>query len=134
GMRFEKSAMPTATPSRRHRLLIIDDDPTIGVVAEEVFNTGRYELRQAPHSAAGLRQIKDWCPDVLLLDHRLPDQCGLEWLPRIASRHRDLPILFISASRSAATTIEAVRQGAFDCLPKPLQPEVLKRRVEDALE
>ena len=73
-------------------------------------------------------------PDVILLDLRLPDQSGLEIYQAIRQVDGRIPVIFITIARSADSAIEAMRQGAYDYLFKPLDLQELRRVINEALE
>ena len=73
-------------------------------------------------------------PDVILLDLRLPDQSGLEIYQAIRQVDGRIPVIFITLARSADSAIEAMRQGAYDYLFKPLDLQELRRVINEALE
>src|SRR5262245_54797591 len=123
------SALTTLRPRSRPRmahLLLIDDDPA--VIEEQVrqaFPTHRVAV--AGTGAEGLKQIGDKPPDVILLDLRLPDQSGLEVYQQIRKADARIPVIFITLAKSADAAIEAMRQGAYDYLFKPLDLHQLRR-------
>ena len=59
-------------------------------------------------------------PDVILLDLRLPDQSGLEVYQAIRQIDARIPVIFVTIAKSADAAIEAMQQGAFDYLFKPI--------------
>ena len=59
-------------------------------------------------------------PDVILLDLRLPDQCGLDVYQEIRRIDAHIPVIFVTMTKTADAAIEAMRQGAYDYLFKPL--------------
>ncbi len=73
-------------------------------------------------------------PDVVLLDLRLPDLSGLEVYRRIRQVDARIPVLFITAATASEHAIEAMKQGAYDYLIKPLDAQHLRRVVGQALE
>jgi DNA-binding NtrC family response regulator len=87
-----------------------------------------------PSGAEGLRQFEALHPDVVLLDLRLPDHSGLDVYRQIHQLDARTPVVFITATTTAETAIEAVRQGAFDYLFKPVDLEQLTRVVGQAFE
>jgi len=70
----------------------------------------------------------------VLLDLHLPDRPGLEVYRAIRAIDARIPVIFITTAKTADTAIEAVKRGAFDYLPKPLDLEQLRRVVAEALE
>jgi DNA-binding NtrC family response regulator len=118
-----------------NRLLLVDDDP--GLILdqiEHVFAPQGVEITTASTGAEGLHQFEKNHPDVVLLDLRLPDLSGLEVFRQIHQLDARTPVVFITATMTAETAIEAVRQGAFDYLFKPVDLEQLSRVIGEAFE
>src|SRR5437660_4545721 len=116
-------------------LLLIDDDPVL--IAEQVrqaFPAPRYRVEVAGTGAEGLQQVRAGPPDVILLDLRLPDQSGLEVYQQIRQIDARIPVIFVTLAKTADTAIEAMKQGAYDYLFKPLDLNQLRRVVGEALE
>jgi two-component system nitrogen regulation response regulator GlnG len=117
------------------RLLLIDDDPAL--IPEQVrlaFPAPRYRVEVAGTGADGLECVRCGSPDVILLDLRLPDQSGLEVYHQIRHTDARIPVIFITLAKSADAAIEAMKQGAYDYLFKPLDLQQLRRVVGEALE
>ena len=116
-------------------LLLVDDDPGLLLdQVEHVFARDGVEITVAGTGAEGLRQFEVLRPDVVLLDIRLPDLSGLDVYRQIQKIDARTPVVFITATTTAETAIEAVRQGAFDYLFKPVGLEQLTRVVGQAFE
>jgi DNA-binding response OmpR family regulator len=101
-------------------LLVIDDDPAILLVFRRAFADSEVCLRTAATAREGLGAVARHRPDVVLLDVRLPDRAGLELYREIRRLDGTLPVIFITASGSSDTVIEAMKLGAYDYLQKPL--------------
>ncbi|MBV9126400.1 MAG: sigma-54-dependent Fis family transcriptional regulator [Planctomycetes bacterium] len=117
------------------QLLLIDDDPAL--IPEQVhqaFPSPRYRVEVAATGADGLERVRSEPPDVILLDLRLPDQSGLEVYQQLRRLDARIPVIFITLAKSADAAIEAMKQGAYDYLFKPLDLHQLKRVVGEALE
>src|SRR5271168_5328520 len=115
-------------------LLLIDDDPEL--LPEKVrhlFPAPPHRVEIACTGSEGLQYIAAAPPDVILLDLRLPDQSGLEVLKQIRAIDARIPVVFVTRSRSADSAIEAMRQGAYDYLLKPLDMQKLDRVIGEAL-
>jgi len=116
-------------------LLLIDDDP--GLIPEQVHNAfpaPSHRVEVAATGAAGLNLVRSDPPDVILLDLRLPDQSGLEVYHGIRKADARIPVIFVTMAKTADTAIEAMKQGAFDYLFKPLDLRQVRRVVGAALE
>jgi two-component system nitrogen regulation response regulator GlnG len=117
------------------RLLLIDDDPAL--IPEQVrqaFPAPRYRVEVAGTGTAGLERVRAGPPDVILLDLRLPDQSGLEVYQQVRGLDARIPVIFITMAKGADAAIEAMKQGAYDYLFKPLDLAQLRRVVGEALE
>ena len=116
-------------------ILLIDDDPAL--IPRQVrlaFPAHTHCVVVARTGAEGLARVRTDLPDVILLDLRLPDQSGLEIYQAIRQVDGRIPVIFITLARSADSAIEAMRQGAYDYLFKPLDLQELRRVVNEALE
>jgi len=91
-----------------------------------------------PHSAMtaaeGLRALNQGDFDAVLLDLMLPDEPGLDLLPKLHSRDPNLPVVVITAYSSIESAIEAMRRGAFHYVPKPFKNEEVLHIVHRAVE
>ncbi len=116
-------------------LLLIDDDPgLIEAQARHILAPLAVEIDVARSGAEGLARLAERPADVILLDVRLPDLSGLEVYQRIRQIDARIPVIFITSTTAADTAIEAMQQGAYDYLFKPLDPQQLRRVVGPALE
>jgi two-component system nitrogen regulation response regulator GlnG len=116
-------------------LLLIDDDPAlIPTLVRQVFPGPAHRVEVAGTGAEGLERVRARPPDVILLDLRLPDQSGLEVYQQIRRIDARIPVIFVTMAKTADAAIEAMRQGAYDYLFKPLDPHHLQRAVGEALE
>jgi DNA-binding NtrC family response regulator len=115
-------------------LLIIDDDPDLlPDQVSHVFPASAHRVEIAYTGAEGLERVAEVRPDVILLDLRLPDQSGLEVLKQLRQIEARIPVVLVTVDRSADSAIEAMRQGAYDYLLKPLDLQKLDRVVGEAL-
>jgi two-component system nitrogen regulation response regulator GlnG len=116
-------------------LLLIDDDPDLlPDQVGHVFPAPAHRVEIALTGEEGLERVAAMPPDVILLDLRLPDQSGLEVLKQIRRIDARIPVVFVTVARSADSAIEAMRQGAYDYLLKPLDLQKLSRVIGEALE
>jgi two-component system nitrogen regulation response regulator GlnG len=116
-------------------LLLIDDDPVL--IPEQVrqtFPAPAHRVEIGATGAAGLEHVRAQPPDVILLDLRLPDQSGLEVYQAIREIDARIPVIFVTMAKTADAAIEAMKQGAYDYLFKPLDLHQLRRVVGEALE
>src|SRR5262245_14745770 len=116
-------------------LLLIDDDPDL--IEEQVrqaFPGPGHRVEVAGTGGDGLARVRAEPPDVILLDLRLPDQSGLEVHQQLRRIDARIPVIFVTLAKSAEAAIEAMKEGAYDYLFKPLDLHQLRRVVGEALE
>src|SRR5436305_9319418 len=115
-------------------LLLIDDDPDLlPDQMRQVFPAPAHRVEIAHTGTKGLQRVADVRPDVILLDLRLPDQSGLDVLRQLRQIDARIPVVLVTVARSADSAIEAMRQGAYDYLLKPLDLQELDRVLGEAL-
>src|SRR3954464_5510310 len=117
------------------RLLLVDDDPDL-ILAQvnQVFGPSQHRIDVARTGTEGIRRVAERAPDVVLLDLRLPDQSGLEVYQQIRRLDARIPVIFVTMAKAADAAIEAMKQGAYDYLFKPLDLHQLRRVGGEALE
>jgi DNA-binding NtrC family response regulator len=116
-------------------LLLIDDDPD--VILEQflqVYPAPTHRVGVVGTGAEGLEYLRKDPPDVIMLDLRLPGQSGLEVFQHIRAIDARIPVVFMTIAKGADTVIEAVKEGAYDYLFKPLGLQQLRRVVGEAIE
>src|SRR5437588_10545828 len=116
-------------------LLPIDDDPAhIPGQVRQVFPAPTHRVEVAGTGADGLQRVAAEPPDVILLDLRLPDQSGLEVYRQVRAIDARIPVIFVTGATGADAAIEAMKEGAYDYLFKPLDLAQLRRVVGEALD
>ena len=116
-------------------LLLIDDDPAlIPKQVRHAFPSPPHRVEVARSGANGIDRVRTDPPDVILLDMRLPDQSGLAVYQAIRQVDARIPVIFVTVARSADAAIDAMQQGAFDYLFKPVDLSQLQKVVGAALE
>ena len=115
------------------RILIADDDEGIRASLARVLEQGGHEALVAASGDEALGLLRGGCPDLFLLDLRMPGLPGLETLERARAACPEIPVILMTAYGSTEAVIEAMKLGAFDYVAKPLDPPDLLARVEKAL-
>lgn len=117
------------------RLLLIDDDKfVVPTQVRQTFPAESFALEVATTGAAGLERVRAAAPDLILLDVGLPDQSGLKVYQGIRAIDARIPVIFITMTKTADLAIEAMKQGAYDYLFKPIDQQRLGTVVREALE
>jgi two-component system nitrogen regulation response regulator GlnG len=117
------------------RLLLVDDDPAmiLDQVTHALGSQG-FQIDVARTAEEGLRHAVCQPPDIILLDVHLPDLAGLEAYQRLRQIDGRIPVIFITWAATADTAIEAMKEGAYDYLFKPLDLARLRSVVTQAME
>lgn len=116
------------------RLLLIDDDLSVKLLVERALEGMCDDVKAATTAKAGLTHLRQAGTDLIILDNILPDSLGIDVLNEIHNIDDSVPVIFITARGTGATAIEAMKQSAFDYLPKPLDFSRLREQVARALE
>ena len=117
------------------RLLLIDDDARLSAMVGEYLRNSGFTVETAGSLAAGREQLANGAFDALVLDLMLPDGDGLDLCRelRADARHRQLPLLMLTARGEPMDRIVGLELGADDYLPKPFEPRELLARVKALL-
>jgi len=113
------------------KILVIDDDESIIWVIKKALEPLGYKVISRTRLASGLRAAED-SPHVILLDLMLPDGNGLDGLKEIRASNPDAIVIMITANARMESTIDAMKEGAYDYLEKPFDIDELKIVVEKA--
>ena len=116
------------------QLLIVDDERLIRWSLEQTLAKGGYEVSSASTGEAALAAIREDPPDLILLDLKLPDTDGLQVLRQIKELSPHLQVLIMTAYADVGTAVEAMKLGAYDYLPKPIDFDNLAVTIRNALE
>jgi DNA-binding response OmpR family regulator len=114
------------------RVLIIEDDPTVGEVVARYLKREGYAVEVVADGAAGLRRALADTPDLVVLDLMLPTVGGLEICRRLRAA-APVPIIMLTARGTEADRIAGLEMGADDYVAKPFSPRELTARVKAVL-
>ena len=120
-------------PSTQKRILIVEDDSHIAEGLRLNLSLQGYAVSVAPNGVDGLRQWKDWHPDLIVLDIMLPGIDGLSVLQNIRLEDERLPILILSAKSGDDDKIKGLAYGVDDYLAKPFNLEEFLLRIDRLL-
>ena len=115
------------------RLLIVDDEESIGDALRQVFEYEGHEVRVARDGPQALVMVEESRPDLTFLDVKMPGMDGLEVLESIRGVDGQALVIMISGHGTIDTAVEATRKGAFDFLEKPLDTDRLLVTLRNAL-
>ena len=114
-------------------ILVADDDRAIRMVLNQALIRLGHEVRMTGNAATLWRWVADGEGDLVITDVIMPDENGLDLIPRIKKIRPDLRIIVMSAQNTLLTAVKATERGAFEYLPKPFDLRELVSVVERAL-
>ena len=115
------------------KILLVDDDQNILTTLRIRLESLGYQVVVAQDGEQGLALCESEMPDLVLLDLKLPGINGLEVLKQIKSISPSVEVIMLTAEGTIETSVRAIKLGAYDYLPKPINPKQLKSLVEKAL-
>jgi len=114
-------------------VLVADDDHGIRTVLTEALGRAGYDVRTTGSAATLWRWVEDGLGDLVITDVVMPDDNGLDLLPRIRKLRPELRVVVMSAQNTLLTAVKAAERGAFEYLPKPFDLAELVAVVNRAL-
>ena len=114
-------------------ILVADDDRAIRMVLNQALARLGHDVRMTGNATTLWRWIADGDGDLVITDVIMPDENGLDLIPRIKKLRPDLRVIVMSAQNTLLTAVKATERGAFEYLPKPFDLRELISVVERAL-
>src|SRR6187399_1592074 len=116
---------------------IVDDDQSIRFVFEKALTREEFVVRSFTNPRDVLAALEDDLPQVLVSDIRMPGGSGIDLLNKIKAKHRELPVIIMTAYSDLDSAVSAFQGGAFEYLAKPFDVpkavELIRRAVEESL-
>ena len=117
-------------------ILIIDDNPDIRIILNELIQDAGYKTRLAANYNQALSEIDKKLPEVAIIDVKLDkgDNDGIELLSHIKKKNKDIPVIIISGHANIEMAVNSLKSGAFEFIQKPFDKERLMNFVDRAVE
>jgi DNA-binding NtrC family response regulator len=116
------------------KILIVDDEASNrNILGQELTHEG-YSVMAAGDGREALRKVESSRPDLIILDYMMPDLSGLEVLKELRKRENDTPVVMITAYGTMERAVEAMKEGAYDFITRPFEPDHIALVVRKALE
>lgn len=128
-----KLGLAAARPATQHRVLIVDDNPGVRTSLRAVLRQAGFETVEAGSAAEARQELSLWDFELVLLDLKLVDEPGTILLDELRPRIPSTVVVVVTANPNAQTAVGTLRQGAYDCLFKPFDPDELLEAIERAL-
>ena len=116
-----------------NNILVIDDEDGIRNILQDILSHKGYAVKTVSKGEEGLKILDSENVDLVLLDLVMPGLSGFDVLKTIHRRNPALPILIISAHGDIQTAVKTTRMGAIDFIEKPVDADILLKRIEENL-
>ena len=116
------------------KVLLLDDDEHIRRVLGRYLKANGYQVEEASNLATALRAFDSMRPDIAVFDFRLPDGTALDLLPKIKAIEPETPVIVMTGFGSMELGVALIKNGAEQCLTKPLEPPALLMVINKILE
>jgi len=115
-------------------VLIVDDEQDIREGSQRILSRIGFEVSLASRGDEGLEKLKETRAAIMLLDLKMPGMDGMDVLARVGEIDPDVLVIVITGYATVETAIQAMKQGAYDFIPKPFEPDQLRIIVNRAAE
>jgi diguanylate cyclase (GGDEF)-like protein len=128
---YQRDVQSDVCSSPKHKILIIDDDPTTKAMLCDALCTDEFETRSVSGGKEGLALISEWEPSVILLDLVMPEIDGLQVCEMVRATHLGWrpSVIMVSSKGDQKSIVEALSMGADDFIVKPFNEAELVARV-----
>lgn len=115
-------------------ILIVDDEASVRDSLYQWFKADGYRVDTADGATSALNKLQENPWDIILLDIKMPGMDGIELQNRIKQIDKNIVTIIITAYAAVDTAIQALKDGAFDYVTKPIDPDDLGRLIRNAIE
>jgi DNA-binding NtrC family response regulator len=121
-------------PALSERVLIVEDDPATRVGLAELVGAWGFQTEVAANGEEAMEKITTFRPAIIVSDLVMPRMSGLELLRGLKDQLTDLTLILLTAQGTIESAVEAIKEGAYDYLSKPVDPSRLKILLQKAVE
>jgi DNA-binding NtrC family response regulator len=126
---------PEITPIRRTgAILVVDDENSARHVLCQLLRDDGHEVQDAPDGFKAMGILKEWTPDIILTDLKMPLMDGITLLRKTRELHPDITCIVMTAFASVETAVQSMKSGANDYLTKPLNFDAVELVIQRSLE
>ncbi len=118
----------------KFKILIIDDEEVVLDSCTMILRGKQYQLATARNGALGLELLKEFQPDLVFVDLKMPGISGLEVIDHIRTIDSTIVTIVITGFATVSSAVEAMKNGAYDFLPKPFTPDEFRLITQRGLD
>jgi signal transduction histidine kinase len=116
------------------KILIIDDEEVVLDSCTQILKSGKYQLATAINGELGLKQVREFQPDLVFADLKMPGISGLEVIEKIRELDPLIVVIVITGYATVSSAVDAMKNGAYDFLPKPFTPDEFRLITQRGLD
>src|SRR6056297_1050202 len=132
--KWKRARRKLAESADQYNILVVDDERSIREGVQRVLTRMGCDVRTAPDGETALSILKEEAVTIAILDLKMPGMDGMELHQRIQEIDDRIVVIIITGYATIETAISAMKQGAYDFIPKPFEPDHLKIVVNRAIE
>ena len=121
--------MLNSTSNGKH-ILIVDDEPLVRRSLSEMLTLSGYTVSAASNGKEALDILKNYTADIIISDIKMPEIDGIKLLKQIKSNYPDTQIIIVTGYGSIDSAVEAMKEGAYDYITKPIVDNEIKIVLE----
>ena len=116
------------------RILIIDDEEVVLDSCVRILKSGAYKISTASNGQQGLDLVNEFKPDLVYVDLKMPGISGIEVIEKIRNTDATIVVIVITGYATVSSAVEAMKNGAYDFLPKPFTPDEFRLITQRGLD
>ncbi len=116
------------------KILIVDDEPSNRKILQQELTHRGYAVDTANDGSEALKKVESTRPDLIILDYTMPGLSGLDVLKELRKKEDDTPVVMITAYGTVDRAVQAMKEGAYDFITRPFEPDHIALVVQKALE
>ena len=115
-------------------ILVVDDELIVRESLSKWFREDGFRVDAAENAAAALRKLQAGEWNIMLVDIKMPGMDGIELLQRVRQTNKEVVVIVITAFATVDTAVKALKEGAYDYITKPIDPDYLDHMVDKAIQ
>jgi DNA-binding NtrC family response regulator len=115
-------------------ILVVDDDPLVRLSIRDVLQRCGFSVREADSCATGIAAFRSQRPDIVMIEHRLPDGDGVHVIAQLRATDPDVPCIVLSGHGTIDLAVQAVKEGAENFVIKPIKTGLLETLIPRLLQ
>ncbi len=119
--------------NKNGHILVVDDEPLVRGSLTELLTLSGYTVSSANNGKEAIDFLKNYTVDLVISDIKMPEMDGTQLLRQIKKDHQDTPVIMITGYGSIENAVEAVKEGAYDYITKPIVDSEIKLVIERLL-